>query len=314
MIRCVDWDTEKANEREAKGKNRSDPYILAMSQGLGECEYVRSEDLDLENDKSPCVFRGLGKSPLIHKCIEKGIDFYYIDTGYFGNFTRKSWHRIAKNNLQTIDHKPLDQIFTILTKGVDTEKGRRKIFHQKEFDDFVYRRFGQVLGDFDLFKVERRQRSNKILLVPPSQKVFNHFGANAEEWIESKMKELKQYTDKEIVLRPKGGRSERINYTVQHQLVKENFDSLITFNSIASLEAIVKGFPATVLGPNAGSFLSNTDITKIDDPRWPELTDIKNHLLYLSLCQFTNEEMSNGFAWKVIRYLQKDSKPSKFKL
>ena len=43
MIRVVDWSTEKADEREKKGKNRSDPYILAMSQGSGQCEYVRGE-------------------------------------------------------------------------------------------------------------------------------------------------------------------------------------------------------------------------------------------------------------------------------
>jgi hypothetical protein len=122
MIRCVDWDTEKANEREAKGKNRSDPYILAMSQGSGECEYVRSEFLDLENNNSACLFRGLGKSPMIHKCVEKGIDFYYIDTGYFGNFTTKKWHRIAKNNLQTLDHKPINDIIRILTKLKQQER------------------------------------------------------------------------------------------------------------------------------------------------------------------------------------------------
>jgi hypothetical protein len=306
-IRCVDWETEKANERESMGSNRSDPYILALSQGLGECEYVRGEKLDLENDKSPCVFRGLGKSPEIHKCIEKGIDFYYVDTGYFGNPTTKKWHRIAKNNLQTIDHKSLDRVYDILTND-------RTIVHPKEFNGYIMERFKQVLGDFDTFKITRRKKSDKILFVPPSQKVFNHFGANADEWIESKMKEFKNYTNKEIVLRPKVSRSQRVSYSVQKQLVDENFDSLITFNSIASIEAIIQGFPATVLGPNAGSYLSNTDITMIDNPRWPKLSDIKDHLFYLSLCQFTSEEMSNGFAWRIIRNLQKDLKPLEFKL
>ena len=309
-IRCVDWETEKANERESMGSNRSDPYILALSQGLGECEYVRGENLNLENDKSPCVFRGLGKSPEIHKCIEKGIDFYYVDTGYFGNLTTKKWHRIAKNNLQTLDHKSLDRVYDIVKYG----KSDGRIVHPKEFSGYIMERFKQVLGDFDTFKITRRKKSDKILFVPPSQKVFNHFGASADEWIESKMKEFKKYTNKEIVLRPKVSRSQRVSYSVQKQLVDENFDSLITFNSIASIEAIVKGFPATVLGPNAGSYLSNTDITMIDNPRWPELSDIKDHLFYLSLCQFTSEEMINGFAWRIIRNLQKDLKPLEFKL
>ena len=280
-----------------------------MSQGLGECEYVRSEDLDLENDKSPCVFRGLGKSPLIHKCIEKGIDFYYIDTGYFGNFHTKKWHRIAKNNLQTIDHKSFETIKNILITDQITPRGKRKIFKLKEWEGSIISRFGQIVNDYFTYRVERREKSNKILLVTPSQKVFNHFGKNAEDWIANKLIEFKKYTDKEIILRPKGGRAERLNFTVQQQLVEGKFDSLITFNSIASLEALMKGFPVTVLGPNAATCISNTDITKIDDPWWPGSFAIRDHLFYLSCCQFTNEEMANGFAWTLINALQNDIKP-----
>ena len=62
------------------------------------------------------------------------------------------------------------------------------------------------------------------------------------------------------------------------------------------------------------SFLSNKDITKIDDPYFPNITDIKNHLLYLSLCQFTGEEMSSGYAWSLIELLQGENKPNKFSL
>ena len=31
----------------------------------------------------------------------------YIDTGYFGNDKTKQWHRVAYNNLQTLDHVPI---------------------------------------------------------------------------------------------------------------------------------------------------------------------------------------------------------------
>ena len=82
----------------------------------------------------------------------------------------------------------------------------------------------------------RRARSNRILLVPPSQKVFNHFGGDSGEWTERFLKESKKYTDREIVLRLKASRSDRQSFSLQDQLIKENFDSLITFNSIASIE------------------------------------------------------------------------------
>ena len=139
MIRAVDWATDKADEREKKGKNRTDPYIAACAQGIPDCEYTRTERLNLDKDKSPCIFRGLGKSPLIHKCIEKNIDFYYIDTGYFGNFSTKKWHRISKNNLQTLNHIPHDKIYKKLfglTYGVkyknDPTKAMPRTFHHKE--------------------------------------------------------------------------------------------------------------------------------------------------------------------------------------
>jgi hypothetical protein len=103
--------------------------------------------------------------------------------------------------------------------------------------------------------------------------------------------------------------SDRLNYTVQHQLKKEGFDSLITFNSIASLEAVVKGLPATVLGPNAGSFLSNTDITKIDNPRWPSLDDIKNHLFYLSFVNLRQKKWQVVLPGKILRHLQRNTIP-----
>ena len=324
MIRAVDWATDKADERERKGKNRTDPYIAACAQGIVDCEYVRTEKLDLDNDKSPCIFRGLGKSPLIHKCIEKGIDFYYIDTGYYGNFTTKKWHRVSKNNLQTLNHIPTDEIFTRLFGKVYGDKqvflnnndGKKipRAFHHKESHIFHNRFDGMGLGSRDNQRYTRRERSNRILLVPPSQKVFNHFGGSAEEWTENFLKEAPKYTTKEIILRPKVGRSDRQKFSLQTQLIKEGFDSLITFNSIASLEGILKGFPATTLGPNAGAYLSNNFIENINDPKYPTDLTIQSHLFYLSLGQFTIDEIANGWAFKVVNQLQYDQKPNSFKL
>jgi len=321
MIRAVDWSTEKADEREKKGKNRTDPYIAACAQGIPDCEYVRSERLDLDNDRSPCIFRGLGKSPLIHECIEKGIDFYYIDTGYFGNFSTKKWHRISKNNLQTLNTIETDRIYKKLFGPTYNVKYRidpkieiPRTFHHKEQHIFQQRFDTMGLGYRENQIYTRRARSNRILLVPPSQKVFNHFGGSAEEWTENFLKQAKNHTNREIVLRPKASRSDRQAFSLQEQLVKEEFDSLITFNSIASIEAILKGFPATTLGPNAGSCLSNNFIENINDPKYPHELEIRAHMFYLSLCQFTAEEMANGWAFKVINQLQGDQKPNNFKI
>ena len=57
-----------------------------------------------------------------------------------------------------------------------------------------------------------------------------------------------------------------------------------------------------------------TDIKNIDNPKYPKQGSIIEHMFYLSLCQFTSEEMASGWAFKVINQLQGDQKPNNFKL
>ena len=38
-------------------------------------EYVTNDDDFNTDDKTPCVFRGLGKSPMIWDCIDNNIDY-----------------------------------------------------------------------------------------------------------------------------------------------------------------------------------------------------------------------------------------------
>ena len=52
---------------------------------------------------------------MIWDCIKNNIDYLYIDTGYFGNQITKKWHRIAYNNLQTLNHLSKEEIEDRLT-------------------------------------------------------------------------------------------------------------------------------------------------------------------------------------------------------
>ena len=74
------------------------------------------------------------------------------------------------------------------------------------------------------------------------------------------------------------------------------------------------GVPAVVLGPNAGSYLSEKDLKNIDKPYYPNIDDLFDHLDYLKWCQFTGEEMRLEYTHKVIEALQGDEKPLKFKI
>ena len=59
---------------------------------------------------------------------------------------------------------------------------------------------------------------------------------------------------------------------------------------------------------------SNTDIKNIDNTKYPKEGSIIQHMYYLSLCQFTSQEMASGWAFKVVNQLQGDQKPNNFKL
>jgi hypothetical protein len=312
IYRCVDWGSDKAEERFDKGKNRHDPYIVSMSIGTNGI-YMNDEKLDLENDDRPCIFRGLGKSPHIHKCIEKNIPFMYIDTGYFGNGKRKLYHRISLNNLQTLNHRSIKEVKTLLISGIGEREARA---YFKRADDIF--NSGQAFekwyktGDIqhlDTVPLENVERGEKILVVPPSQKVFNHFGGEAIEWTNKLIENIKKVTDRPIEIREKVGRSERLNFSLQDQLRTGEYHCIVTFNSIASLEAVTIGVPAIVLGPNAGSYLSETKLENIDTPFFPDRQQIIEHMFYLSCCQFTGEQMQSIITKRTIEVLQGDQTP-----
>ena len=71
-----------------------DEYVLALR-----------ESSDMPNLQ---VWRGMAQSK---GKIDYSKDFYYIDTGYFNGMDgskHKEWHRITKNNYQTLGHYGVD--------------------------------------------------------------------------------------------------------------------------------------------------------------------------------------------------------------
>jgi hypothetical protein len=100
-----------------------------------------------------------------------------------------------------------------------------------------------------ILKLKNVKEVIKILVVPPSQKVFNHFGGDAKEYTDKLIEKIKTITDRKVEVREKVGRSERLNFTVQDQLKTGEYHCLVTFNSIASIESVLVGMPAIVLGP-----------------------------------------------------------------
>ena len=246
-----------------------DEYLEAFIQGTG----GRLSNWDREKDTNlPLIIRGLGggSRKALQHCWETGRTYYAIDTGYFGNGKSKSkgWHRVTKNNLQYLD--------PIIER--DTERLKKIGYKHKKFTD-----------------------GSKILVCPPSEKVMLLWGQpDPETWVNNVVKELKRYTDRPIEIRLKPNRTERISTKTIEEALADDVHCLVTYNSIAAVEALMNGKPAIALGPNAASVLCNSKLSEVEDLNKPDKDTMIAFMAHLSYCQFNRHEMLNGYAWRVV--------------
>ena len=235
---------------------------------------------------APPIFRGVTKRKHIHRCWEEKQDFYYIDTGYFGNFAspgnpsgKKLFHRIVKNDLQKhwLENHPSDRWQEIC-----------KIDPRYQWKGW-------------------KKHGNKILIIVPNRKSCVFYGHDTEPyvdnsnrpWLMQTIETIKKHTDMEIVVREKGSRSARQHNSIFDAL-DEGIFATVAFNSIAAIESIAYGVPAFVTVPCAASPLASTDLSKISTPFYPDESLVHQHCASLAYGQFTGEEIANGTAWKLL--------------
>jgi hypothetical protein len=241
-----------------------DPYMRSFIIGSG--GQITNYD-KIESSMTPVVFRGITKSKHMRACEAKGRDYYYIDTGYFGNVRKKFYHRITKNAMQNIGpviERPFDRLALIGWQKRKFRPGRN------------------------------------ILICPPSSKAMENFGLDLKEWIENTVNTIKANTDRPIVIREKLSRRERSSTDTMEMALERDVHCLVTYNSIAATEAVLLGKPAFTLGPNAAHSVSSNDLAQIDTPYYPTLDEVEAWAAHLSYCQFSEAEMMNGTAWRIL--------------
>lgn len=241
-----------------------DPILQSFIQGCG----GRISNWEKHSTSMiPAVLRGITKRKEMMACREAGRDFYYIDTGYFGNGKKKTYHRITKNDVQNfgpIINRPRDRW---AKTGVQLKKFRS---------------------------------GTNILLAPPSQKLLNLYNIDLEQWLVDTQNEIKKHTDRPIVLRYKQGRSARQSTDTMEMALDKDVHCLVTFSSIAAGEALLNGKPAITLGPNAAAPLCSQSLAEIENPRIPTLDEVEEWAAHLAYCQFTEPEMRDGTAWRIL--------------
>jgi len=252
-------------------KNKTDEYINMFAHGAKLPIY----DYDNYPDNKDIVIRSMGKRKLIKQCWETNKTFYYMDSGYVGNYKSKSnpygwklWHRIVKNDVQhsNIIDRPGDR--------------------WKQLD----------------YPIENRKQGEHILLVTPSEKPCKFYGIDKDTWVSNTISEIKKYTDRPIVIRDKAPRQQRITRTIFEDL--NNCHALVTYQSIAAVESVLYGVPAFTLAPTAADPVCDKDLSLIEHPTQQDQDKIYKWACHLAYGQFHIDELKTGTAYRLLRGLE----------
>jgi len=249
-------------------KNKTDEYVNMFAEGARLPIY----DYDQYPDNQPILIRSMGKRKLIHNCWENNKTFYYMDSGYVGNYRGatnpygwKLYHRIVKNDVQHSD---------IIDRPDDRWKKLEIVLH-------------------------KRKQGKHILLVTPSEKPCKFYGIDRDQWVKDTVNKIGKYTDRTIIIRDKAPRPERIQKTIFHDL--ENCHAMVTYQSIAAVESIMYGVPAFTMAPTAADPVANKDLKNLEDPLWADKETIYKWACHLAYGQFHTDEFKNGTAYRMLR-------------
>jgi hypothetical protein len=229
------------------------------------------QDYNVNFGSNPILIRSMSKRKLIHECWKTNHTFYYMDSGYIGNYKSsnnpqgwKLWHRIVKNNLQ------------------HNEIINRPDNRWKKLD----------------YPINKRKHGTHILLVTPSEKPCKFYGIDRDIWLQDTIKEIQKYTDRPIVIRDKAPRQQRITKTIFEDL--ENCHALVTYQSIAAVESVLHGIPAFTLAPTAADPVCDKDLSLIETPTQQDEHKIYKWACHLAYGQYHIEELKNGTAYKLL--------------
>ena len=218
-------------------------------------------------DDQTVVLRNIvnNESVLQHRLTNQ-LPFWFIDSGYTNFVTgKKLWHRLVENH---IHHIPRMGYFP-----------------------------ADRLNLLPSLPAPWRDKGNSILVVENSEYHYQMFGTTLSAWREQVQTELAKYTNRTVTFRPKE-LNRKTRDSLYDLLKNSNYYCVITDASAAAIEAVWAGIPIITLNQHISTPVARTNLSDIDNLyRGP----IGDWLCALSYSQFTEKEMYNGTALKLIK-------------
>ena len=239
---------------------QSTKVCIPFAGGCGSKNVVQAEDIlngpvKLEDSVATYgILRGSGR------VIKSANDFWYIDNGYFNQ--RGSYYRVCHNC------------------HIDRGDG--------DYPKDRFNHTGVKLKDW-------RKTGSHIVLCPPSPVAQRHFeiGDNPSTWTLKIISELKQYTDRDIVVSTKYGDgltcfTKTPSKNPFREIIK-NAWAVVTFNSNTMVDSLIGGVPV----------ISLTSDRKVGSLEEIENPIMDRAILYnLAYRQWTLKAFASGQAWR----------------
>jgi hypothetical protein len=240
-------------------------------------DYKRAKN----NIEDPILVRGISAGAFIKHAEQAGRDYYFMETGYLGNYRsannetgRKVYHRIEKNAMQQ-------------RRFLDVPDDR--------WQDLC--RFNPALA----YRGWRKKPGSKIMIIMSTEKPFDFYELNRDQWIADTVDTIKQHTDRPIVIREKSGRADRNSTDNIYDALDNDVWAVVTLNSIAAVEAIQVGIPAFSMVHTAASLISSDDLSLIDCPPQVDEDIVYKWLSSIAYGQFSVDEILTGRAWNMVQ-------------
>jgi len=228
---------------------------------------------------SAIVLQGIlrGNGDLLKWIIANKLRYYYIDHAYFlsGYKPNNQWMRVTQN----------------------------KFFATKE-KNYPRDRWDKLFSKHIQVKEWKNSKLGKIIVLPPTHAMIYVF-PQAASWTSTVVDKLKQYTDREIVVREKPNQpiiDERgviVGRTPAAGKVEEDLNSaycVVAYNSNVAIRAAIDGIPVICDEEHPAHTVSN----RIEDIENLQEFDRQPWLNFLSYNQFNTTEFKNGTAWRML--------------
>ncbi len=248
---------------------------------------------DIPEDTS-AVFQGLirGTKQVQEVCISNNRDYYYFDQPYFfyseyeQSDTGDRWYRICKNN----------------TQKNYIEKSNR-----------VERRYDNLMGRLpqkcidELTPQPWQYDGEHILVIPPSYHTAKWYGIDRMEWQNDIVKKIKRHTRKPVVVRQKfknkADWGEKLDKPLSEDL--KNCYAMVSFHSMCAVHGVMAGVPS-FCSQHSPAYPVSLGLNELDQIKDPLYAGDRNDWLKSLLCaQFTEEEMTTGFAYEHLNWSKK---------